>query len=54
MEAKGVRYFDWESGAIVCVHELKIIAFESEAWISTALSDDGDPAVEDYLSKNMK
>ena len=40
-----------ESSAIACVHELKIINFESEAWIKTVLSDDATPNFEKYLSE---
>ena len=40
-----------ESAAIACVHELKIIAFESEAWIRTALSKTSDPGIEIYLNE---
>lgn len=39
-----------KSAAIACVHELRIIAFESEAWIRTALSRKSDPDFESYLN----
>lgn len=43
-----------ESAAIACVHELKILAFESEAWIRTALSNEGDPNFDNYLNEKYK
>ena len=43
-----------ESAAIACVHELKIINFENEAWISTALSKDGDPDFDSYLRQRLE
>ena len=43
-----------QSAAIACVHELKIINFESEAWIDTALSKDGDPDFANYLRQRLE
>ena len=40
-----------DSSAIACVHELKIINFECEAWIVTALNGDGDPGFRNYMRK---
>ena len=40
-----------ESAAIACVHELKIINFENDAWIDTALSGDADPGFDNYLNQ---
>jgi len=40
-----------ESAAIACVHELKIIGFESEAWIKSVLSNNGGPDFENYLAE---
>jgi len=37
---------------IACVHELKIISFESEAWIKTALCKDCEPSFDEYLKLN--
>ena len=42
-----------ESSAMACVHELRIINFENEAWINTALSKDGDPSFENYLRQRF-
>jgi hypothetical protein len=42
-----------ESSAIACVHELKIIDFESNAWIKTALSKDGDRDFSKYLDQTF-
>lgn len=43
-----------ESAAIACVHELKIISFESEAWINTALGNDGDTGFDAYLRQRLE
>lgn len=43
-----------KSPAIACVHELKVINFESEAWIDTALSKNGDPDFDDYLRLRLE
>ena len=43
-----------ESSAIACVHELRIINFESEAWINTALHKDGDPDFTGYMSRCLR
>lgn len=43
-----------ESAAIACVHELKIINFECEAWIETALREDGGPNFEGYLERRYE
>jgi len=40
-----------ESAAIACVHELKIISFENEAWIKTVLGNNGDTDFERYLNE---
>ncbi len=34
---------------IACVHELRVITFESEAWIKTALGPDDKSDFEKYL-----
>ena len=43
-----------ESPAIACVHELKIISFENEAWINTALGKDGDRDFSNYLGRTFE
>ena len=43
-----------ESAAIACVHELKIINFENEAWIKTALGKAGDPDFDGYLRQRLE
>lgn len=43
-----------ESAAIACVHELKIIDFECEAWINTALRKDGGPDFDGYLEQRFE
>ena len=34
---------------IACVHEMRVITFESEAWIQTVLGRDDNPNFEQYL-----
>lgn len=43
-----------ESAAMACVHELKIIHFETEAWIDTALDEHGDPGFSRYLAQRFE
>jgi hypothetical protein len=43
-----------ESSAIACVHELKIINFENDAWINTALGKGGDRDFSNYLSQTFE
>ncbi len=38
-----------ESSAFACVHELRVINFESQAWIKTVLGDNPKSGVEAYL-----
>ena len=38
-----------DSTLIACVHELRIIGFESEAWIKTVLCKDNEPSFDRYL-----
>ena len=38
-----------DKSLIACVHELRVITFESEAWIKTVLGRDGSPEFEKYL-----
>ena len=38
-----------DKSLVACVHELRVITFESEAWIKTALGNDDDPDFEKYL-----
>ena len=37
---------------IACVHELRIISFETEAWIKTVLRSDGEPSFDEYLRQH--
>lgn len=39
---------------IACVHELRVIAFESEAWISTVLCQNDAPSFDNYLMLRME
>lgn len=43
-----------KSAAIACVHELKIISFENEAWIRTVLSNKEGSNFESYLGEKYK
>ena len=43
-----------DKSLIACVHELRVIAFESDAWIKTVLSQGGDPGFDSYLNLRMK
>ena len=38
-----------DSSAVACVHELRVINFESEAWTKTVLSNDSEPDFDEYL-----
>lgn len=42
-----------QSPAIACVHEIKIVNFENDAWIKTALSKEGDPYFSNYLRQTF-
>ncbi len=42
-----------DKSLIACVHELRIVTFESEAWIKTALCGDDKPGFEDYLGLRL-
>jgi len=42
-----------DKSLIACVHELRIINFESEAWIKTILCSEAKPSFENYLSSHM-
>jgi hypothetical protein len=39
-----------DKSLIACVHEFRIITFESETWIKTVLCKDGDPNFDRYLN----
>ena len=38
-----------DNSVAACVHELRVITFESEAWIKTVLSHDYEPGFDEYL-----
>ncbi len=38
-----------DKSLIACVHEFRVIAFESEAWIQSVLCRDDKPSFENYL-----
>lgn len=39
-----------ESSAVACVHELRVINFESEAWTKTVLCKDTDSSLDEYMN----
>ena len=43
-----------DKSLIACVHELRVITFESEAWIKTVLDRDDNPDFEKYLMLRFK
>jgi hypothetical protein len=43
-----------DKSLIACVHELRVITFESEAWIKTVLGRNGKPSFEKYLKLRFK
>ncbi len=42
-----------DKSLIACVHELKVVTFESEAWINTVLCKDDEPRFENYLGLRL-
>ncbi len=42
-----------DKSLIACVHELRVISFESEAWIKTVLCRDNKPSFESYLKLRL-
>jgi len=43
-----------DKSLIACVHELRVIMFESEAWIKTVLGRDDHPDFDKYLKLRFK
>ena len=43
-----------DKSLVACVHELRVVNFESEAWIKTALSKNDMSSLEDYLQLHMQ
>ncbi len=39
-----------ESSAVACVHELRVINFESEAWTKTVLGKDSESSFDEYMN----
>lgn len=50
LDEPGSISFEQEVPAVACVHELRIISFESEAWIKTVLRGNPEPGLDDYLN----
>ena len=42
-----------DKSLIACVHELRVIAFVSAAWVRTVLCKDGKPSFENYLKVRL-
>ncbi len=42
-----------DKSLIACVHELRVINFESEAWIKTVLCRDAKPSFDSYLRLHL-
>ncbi len=42
-----------DKSLVACVHELRIINFESEAWIKTVLCQDANPSFDKYLGLHL-
>ena len=42
-----------ESSAVACVHELRVINFESEAWTKTVLCKDSKPSFNEYMNQRF-
>jgi len=42
-----------DKSLIACVHEVRVITFESEAWIKTVLCRDDKPSFENYLKLRL-
>jgi hypothetical protein len=42
-----------ESSIIACVHELRVINFESNAWITTILNKDFKPNLDEYMNHRL-
>ena len=53
LDSPGSISAESDRSLIACVHELRIIAFESEAWIKTVLSQDDKPGFDSYLNLRL-
>ena len=42
-----------DKSLVACVHELRVVNFESEAWIKTVLCENGKSSFEDYLQLRL-
>ena len=42
-----------DKSLVACVHELKVVNFESDAWIKTVLCENGKSSFEDYLQLHL-
>lgn len=42
-----------ESSAFACVHELRVINFESEVWTKTVLCKDSEPNFDEYMKQRF-
>ena len=53
LDDPGTITVESDKSLIACVHELKIINFESEAWIETVLCSGETPSFENYLNLHL-
>jgi hypothetical protein len=53
LDSPGSLTPEQDSFMIGCVHELRIICFETEAWIKTVLRSDGKPSFDGYLKQHF-
>ncbi|MFQ5589175.1 MAG: hypothetical protein ACE5F7_10080 [Nitrospiria bacterium] len=53
LDDPGATTAEKDQSLIACVHELRVINFEREAWIKTVLCMDGIPRFERYLKLRM-
>lgn len=42
-----------DKSLLACVHELRVMSFESEAWIKTVLRENDKSSFEDYLQLHL-
>ena len=53
LDAPGSISTELDKTLIACVHELRVINFESEAWIKTVLCRDANPSFDRYLRLHL-
>lgn len=53
LDAPNSIVLEEETSIIACVHELRIINFESEAWIKTVLGKNAQPNLDEYMNQRF-